>query len=267
MYNIFQKAKVSAKVEVTNPEQPKEPAKANEETLTPEANLQKTIEKLKDSINSSFLTCEKYMVEEESSLKVRGESMVRSSSVTTSSMFTKFRSDLNFPPIINSQNYKQDKFLGLCRKERREAPKMPEMSGSNNNSSAPKPPPMNPGENVPIINEPTFQGAKPNFNFNNVTISEIPAKTQPGAGFIPPPPPLPISVVIANGIQMRKDGKMPDKTPVYFQPEVDSGPAVKDGTGADYRDQLSRMLSMKSKFGTKHRPKDCGLQRKPRLGE
>lgn len=187
--------------------------KQNEEDITanPANPNQSVVESLKSCFKISLEGCKDYLKDEEQKLNDRtgsGDGSTRdtktlsslnrpsSISFTTSSLFETFGENLDFPPIIGSEDYNNKEYLGMC-KNMKNTPK-PSLAESQIIS--------NPEQAVnPQDSQNTNLISGGNVGQSQV-INSVPIPPPPGGippppgppGFIPPPPMLDASKLVNN---------------------------------------------------------------------
>ena len=177
------------------------------------------------------------------------------------------RSDLKFPPIIDSNGFKQNKYLGLCERivAPSDAPK-PMEDNTPTNASTPiatsgivtstlfDSQMMQSSTNIPP--SPGIISLQPSTGFIPIPppIGVIPP---PPPGVIPPPPPISIAGLYKQSDQKRKEDEAnPQPVQVSYQePDISTS-----STGNDMRDQLSRALAARTGGATQIAPPSAQQQ-------
>lgn len=214
--------------------------------------MQASFEKLKTAYDLSTVTCDSFIQVEARKQSDRSGRNTPGQSMTSTSMFSTFREDVSFPPIIDSTTYKQSKHLGLCKKIH--APVESEsttdrsrsdtsvqinqviaesqiLEGSNLTISVPGPSPGPPPP--PSL---SFQQPKPAESVSG----SIPP---PPPGGIPPPPPMGIGQLLAMSDQKRKIDESAGVSAYGFGKPTDDDDQQESNSNLSYKDQLAMMIS------------------------
>lgn len=172
-------------------------------------------------------------------------------SMTSTSMFSTFREDVNFPPIIDSAAYKQNKHLGLCKKIN--APTESESTTDRSRSDTSLQINQVFVESQ-MMDEPNIQIPTPVSSISNIS-SQGSSQQQPmtpsAPGFITPPPPggiLPpspmgIGKLLQNSEQKRKDIEAGIIPPYNFAQDNGFGQEREPQSNLSYKDQLGMMIA------------------------
>jgi hypothetical protein len=211
-------------------------------------------DKLKHAFALSFTTCDRFVQEEGKKQAERGDRSTPSQSMTSLSMFTAFRSDIKFPPIIGSNSYKQNKHLGLCTKIY-----APADSESTDTSQQDVSITMNPTlstsqsiEEPRNILVPTItQSVIPPVMGPPMTINSAPVMPPP-PGMVLPPPPMSIGQLLAKSAQIAASGPSQNPGP-QSRPEDEEDDQQVVGS---YKDTLAMLIGKTQGGPPKENPKE-----------
>lgn len=210
--------------------------------------MQTTLEKLKAAFDLSAKTCDPFIQAE---AKSQTERSSRNTSMTSMSMFTAFRSDISFPPIIDSSQFKQSKYLGLCKKIY--APADAASTDTSRSQSSTSMPPVltesqsfdgNSNIQIPVFGD---SRASSETAISQIVPPVLPVQAgssipPPPPGGIPPPPPISINLLLKKSDEIRKTNEN-NKTDQSWGPSTTSNDAGVENSGPiDYKNQLAMLI-------------------------
>ena len=153
-------------------------------------------------------------------------------------MFTTFRSDVKFPPIIDSPGFKMNRYLGLCTKaEPYQSLSVNSLSTSVSTQSIPGPS----TDSNTIVHSQSIENIDvPTFAQSSIQPMSIPTGqiNRPTPGFIPPPPTTNIALLYKIGEQRQKMlSRNPSVTPESYDQDVE------DNSNLSAKERLALALS------------------------